>query len=252
MSKKPTTDVFVDIRSGASQELHPRNNADIAFSIPGNFLRRTSVTIEEIEKNVAIDQRVQVRRSFRVGLRLLHSWRSRRTWLDTLPRVGDVPKNECRLLAGEPRRNRSIARRTASAREIFSRRQNNFSFRICSWGRSTMVRTTISSRVIIRGQGRTGRSQGLTAVQYRKTDAINPVALANMFRREILLPLLRRTANAPNQMAEHAQKWNPRCISRPTNSRPRVDSVRLSARAGCPSASRFLPADEMVGTVSIN
>jgi hypothetical protein len=70
----------------------------------------------------------------------------------------DAPKNVRKSLADEPRKNRSTARRTASAREIFSRRQNSANFLICSCGKSTMVRIMISSRVIIAGQGNSERA----------------------------------------------------------------------------------------------
>jgi len=68
------------------------------------------------------------------------------------PYVLDAPKNEPKSPADDPRKKRSTARRTASVREIFSRRQNNVSFLICSWGKSTIVRTMISSHVIIDNQ----------------------------------------------------------------------------------------------------
>lgn len=72
---------------------------------------------------------------------------------EIFPRVLEAPKNEPRSLAGDARRKRATARRMASAREIFSRRQNNVSFLICSSGKSMIVRTMISSHVIISGQG---------------------------------------------------------------------------------------------------
>jgi hypothetical protein len=102
------------------------------------------VAVQEVQENVAVQKRVQVRR--------FHSRRRTATCRETFPRVLDAPKNERKSSAGEPRRKRSTARRTASAREIFSRRQSNASFLICSLGRSTMVRTTISWHVITRSQ----------------------------------------------------------------------------------------------------
>lgn len=100
--------------------------------ITRNFPGRSRVTIEKIEQNVAVQQRIQLRR--------LHSRRSLATRRETFPRVLDAPKNERRSRTDELRRKRSSARRTASAREIFSRRQTNASFLTCSWGKSTIVR----------------------------------------------------------------------------------------------------------------
>src|SRR6266498_709379 len=148
MSKKSAARTFVCLRFCARQQFHPRNDADAALAVARNFTGRRSMTIEEIEQNVAVDQGIQRRRL----LRLLHSRRSVATWREIFPRVVDAPKNDRRSLMEEPARNRSTARRTASAREIFSRRQNNVSFRICSCGRSTMVRMTISSYVITAAQ----------------------------------------------------------------------------------------------------
>ena len=100
--------------------------------ITRNFPGRSRVAVEKIEQNVAVQQRIQLRR--------LHSRRSLATCRETFPRVLDAPKNERRSRTDELRRKRSRARRTASAREIFSRRQTNASFLTCSWGKSTIVR----------------------------------------------------------------------------------------------------------------
>jgi len=152
MSKKASANILISLGSRAGHYLHPRNNADAALAVARNFPGGRSVAIQEIEQNVAVQQRVQLRKASRVGFRSLHSRRSVATCREILPRVLDTPKNERKSPAGEPRRYRSTARRTASAREIFSRRQSNASFLICSLDRSTMVRTTISSRVITHGQ----------------------------------------------------------------------------------------------------
>src|SRR5438477_3160323 len=57
-----------------------------------------------------------------------------------IPASSGRAKNERRSGTDELWRKRSTARRTASAREIFSRRQNNASFLSCSWDRLTLVR----------------------------------------------------------------------------------------------------------------
>jgi len=152
MSKKSSPDVLIALRSCTGHYLNPRNDANAALAVARNFPGRRSVAIQEIEQNVAVQQRVQLRNPSRVLSRRLHSRRSVATCREIFPRVLDAPKNERRSSAGEPRRKRSTARRTASAREIFSRRQSNASFLICSLGRSTMVRTTISWHVITRSQ----------------------------------------------------------------------------------------------------
>src|SRR4030095_3593500 len=59
MSKKTTTDIFIGLRSRASQKLHPRNDADTAFPVARKFCGGGGVTIKEIEENVAVDQRIQ-------------------------------------------------------------------------------------------------------------------------------------------------------------------------------------------------
>ena len=152
MSKKSSPDVLIALRSCTGHYLNPRNDANAALAVARNFPGRRSVAIQEIEQNVAVQQRVQLRNPSRVLSRRLHSRRSVATCREIFPRVLDAPKNERRSSAGEPRRKRSTARRTASAREIFSRRQSNASFLICSLGRSTMVRMMISSRVITADQ----------------------------------------------------------------------------------------------------
>jgi hypothetical protein len=152
MSKEFPTYILIRMCSRASHHLHPRNDADAAVAIARDFLSRRSVAVQKIEQNVAVQQRVQLRKSSRAALRRLHSPRRAATWREILPRDLDAPKNEPRSLAGDTRRYRATARRIASAREILSRRQNNLSFLICSSGRSTIVRTMISSHVIISGQ----------------------------------------------------------------------------------------------------
>jgi hypothetical protein len=154
MSKKATTDVFVRLSSCAGQYFHPRDYADAAFPVARNFSGRRRVAVEEIEQNVAVQQRIQLRESPRAALRRLHSRRSVATCCETFPSVLDAQKNERRSLAGDTRRKRSTARRTASAREIFSRRHNRANFLICSCGRSTIVRTTISSYDISQSQAK--------------------------------------------------------------------------------------------------
>jgi len=133
MSKKSPPDVLIALCSRAGHYLNPRNNADAALAVARNFPGRRSVAVQEVQENVAVQKRVQVRR--------FHSRRRTATCRETFPRVLEAPKNERKSSAGEPRRKRSTARRTASAREIFSRRQSNASFLICSLGRSTIVRT---------------------------------------------------------------------------------------------------------------
>src|SRR6266545_548804 len=135
MSKKSAARTFVCLRFCARQQFHPRNDAYTKLPIARNFSGSGGIAVKEIQQNVAVDQRIQLRKSSRAGrrwLRLLHSRRSVATWREIFPRVLDAPKNARRSPREEPARNRSTARRTASAREIFSRRQNNVSFRICS------------------------------------------------------------------------------------------------------------------------
>lgn len=146
MSKESPTYVLIRMCSRAGHHLHPRNDADAALAIARYFPSRRSVAVQKIQQNVAVQQRVQLRR--------FHSPRRVATWREILPRDLDAPKNELRSLAGDTRRYRATARRIASAREILSRRQSNVSFLICSSGRSTIVRTTISSHVITSGQER--------------------------------------------------------------------------------------------------
>ena len=110
-------------------------------------------------------------------MRRLHSPRSAATWREIFRRVLDAPKNERRSFAGEPRRKRSIARRTASAREIFSLRQNSASFLICSFGKSTIVRTMISSRVIIPSQAERRRPPAFQA----RSSSMRSIATAIRF-----------------------------------------------------------------------
>ena len=144
MSKESPTYVLIRMCSRAGHHLHPGNDADAALVIARDFTSRRSVAVQKIEQNVAVQQRVQLRR--------FHSSRRAATCREILPRDLDAPKNEPRSLAGDTRRYRATARRIASAREILSRRQSNVSFLICSCGKSMIVRTMISSHVIISGQ----------------------------------------------------------------------------------------------------
>ena len=146
MSKESPTYILIRVCSRAGHHFHPRNDADAALAIARDFPSRRSVAVQKIEQNVAVQQRIQLRRP--------HSPRRAATWREILPRDLDAPKNELRSLAGDTRRYRATARRIASAREILSRRQSNVSFLICSSGRSMIVRTMISSHVIISGQER--------------------------------------------------------------------------------------------------